>query len=93
MYSNSPNYYYDTIQHSQGLPPIPPTVRIAPAPVVEPLNYTHYDFLQDYFKKYYNNKQLDPIIVLHIIKIIELSLSHVQNTGELIMKYKQYFKL
>lgn len=99
VYTNSPNHFDDSL-FSQ--PPVPntihpptpiPTVRIAPAMVSEPLNYTHYDFLTDFFKKYYDGKQLDPLVVLHITKIIELSLLHTQDVSGLLIKYKEYFKL
>lgn len=64
-----------------------------PANNVNTLGYTHYNFLYDYFNKYYNGKTLDPVIVLHFIKVIELSLESVQDVSGLLSKYKEYFKL
>ena len=64
-----------------------------PANNVNTLGYTHYNFLYDYFNKYYNGKTLDPVIVLHLTKVIELSLESVQDVSGLLSKYKEYFKL
>ena len=93
IYSNSPNHHFDSMQHEQGVHiPINP-VRITPKQNIEPLKYTHYDFLEEYFNKYYYDKQLDPLIVLHLTKIIEISLLNVQDVSGLLEKYKKFFKL
>lgn len=89
VYSNSPNHYYDSMQHAQGINM--PYIKVEP--VIDPLKYTHYDFLQDFFNKYYKNKLVDPQVVLHLTKIIELSLIHTQDVSGLLLKYKEYFKL